>query len=784
MICQPMYRIFVLCFFAVKLFYARCGYGAENALPTVLQAPPTVISTCAGSRLLLEIVANNVDNVAWFENDVLLSAQNSLVLTITSVKAVAKYYAVLSNSFGSVTTDVITVVGNPIPNVGTGIVIEACLGAEVTLAGTGAVSYVWSGGVQDRVPFITTSTGLRGFTVIGTDANGCTASGTALLITYRGPTIRLTPNPFSICVRDTVQFRPSPGLNYQWPPGVFVNNLFAVTTSGTNFYVVTVTNQQGCASTETFTLTGLSLPTVTGSASKDTVCKNETIIFTGAGGNNYVWGVGPVNGIPYAITQAGVNTFTVTGFDANNCRDNDVVTVFGRNLPIVNANPSQAAVCQGFPLSLTGAGTAKNYFWNSGIENHTLFTPTGVGLRFYTLTGIDSVGCSNIAVATVTVWALPNIRARLTENLSPICENSFISLTATGGTSYFWRNNVSPGATFQPPKGRNVYYVTGTDANGCSNIDSLVIQVIGIPTSTQFPALLPNTPLEINYYNNQPVCVPFTATHSIPGATLAFEAESLQPRENIRLISTSGNSFLIENGLCLRNCWQSNTNEEWVKVRVQAQACGLRLADSLTYRVSISDTHSTPKILILPQENIVATVGSAINWQATVENGQTLPTQLFVQTPGFTPTAFGMNTQINGLNYELSWLPSCNQYLRSSNYTFQFWAVKTGCKLYLSDTLTIRMFLTDPESRYNELPNIITPNNDGINDYFFIDEYIKNRCEEPFRSIEIYNRWGNKVYSSSQYGFRWDASNVADGIYFYAIKTALRTITGYLAVVR
>lgn len=61
-------------------------------------------------------------------------------------------------------------------------------------------------------------------------------------------------------------------------------------------------------------------------------------------------------------------------------------------------------------------------------------------------------------------------------------------------------------------------------------------------------------------------------------------------------------------------------------------------------------------------------------------------------------------------------------------------------------------------------PNIITPNGDGINDYFKIkglDEFVNGW------SIEIFNREGRRVFSSSNYHNEWNAPDVKDGVYFY-----------------
>lgn len=72
------------------------------------------------------------------------------------------------------------------------------------------------------------------------------------------------------------------------------------------------------------------------------------------------------------------------------------------------------------------------------------------------------------------------------------------------------------------------------------------------------------------------------------------------------------------------------------------------------------------------------------------------------------------------------------------------------------------------------LPNAITPSNgDGLNDYFFLDDRIKNQI---FRfEISFYNRWGEQVYHSTDKNFKWDGNcqekpERRDVIYHYVIS--------------
>jgi len=67
-----------------------------------------------------------------------------------------------------------------------------------------------------------------------------------------------------------------------------------------------------------------------------------------------------------------------------------------------------------------------------------------------------------------------------------------------------------------------------------------------------------------------------------------------------------------------------------------------------------------------------------------------------------------------------------------------------------------------------EIPNIITPNGDGVNDVF------KYQNDEFWNiKTQIFNRWGQLVFSgegSERWDGRFQGNQVSDGVYFYQIS--------------
>jgi gliding motility-associated-like protein len=81
-------------------------------------------------------------------------------------------------------------------------------------------------------------------------------------------------------------------------------------------------------------------------------------------------------------------------------------------------------------------------------------------------------------------------------------------------------------------------------------------------------------------------------------------------------------------------------------------------------------------------------------------------------------------------------------------------------------------------------PNVITPNSDGINDLFEIENLPENT------EVIILNRWGNVVFSSTNYQNNWDGKDTSgkelvDGVYTYKFKTEIGGIGhGFVHLIR
>ena len=79
------------------------------------------------------------------------------------------------------------------------------------------------------------------------------------------------------------------------------------------------------------------------------------------------------------------------------------------------------------------------------------------------------------------------------------------------------------------------------------------------------------------------------------------------------------------------------------------------------------------------------------------------------------------------------------------------------------------------------IPNIITPNGDGRNDRLEIVGIDKERW-----ALSIYNRWGTSVYQTYNYHQEWNATGLANGLYYYLLRSSKegQQIKGWIEVRR
>jgi len=163
-----------------------------NALPSVTaSSSPSPAIVCAGSSVIL--TGSGATSYAWsggISNGTSFIPASTLTYTVTGTDA---------NGCVNTATRLVTV--NALPSVtasSSPSPATVCAGSSVTLTGSGATSYAWSGGISNGTSFIPAST--LNYTVTGTDANGCVNTATQLVSVNSLPNVVLILNADTVCL--------------------------------------------------------------------------------------------------------------------------------------------------------------------------------------------------------------------------------------------------------------------------------------------------------------------------------------------------------------------------------------------------------------------------------------------------------------------------------------------------------------------------------------------------------------------------------------------------------
>ncbi len=146
----------------------------------------------------------------------------------------------------------------------------------------------------------------------------------------------------------------------------------------------------------------------------------------------------------------------------------------------------------------------------------------------------------------------------------------------------------------------------------------------------------------------------------------------------------------------------------------------------------------------------------------------------------------GFNIPHDGtnLNHKYRWFLDGNLSSDTSSlYAQKYMPVGQHTLLIKIDNGCTDMIHLNSKDCQLKIPNVITPNGDGINDVFKISGLINF----PNTQLIIFNRWGKKVFESFNYSNDWNASNDAEGVYYYILKTTVgqkKKYEGSLSVFR
>ncbi len=493
-----------------------------NKVPNPV-ATPTDDEICAGETATVSVSASSglaPYTYAWEGGQETTSIDVSPTTT-------TDYEVTVTDANGCTDVATATVTVNPRPVVDAGDDVRLCTGDEVTLTatatqGTAPYTYVWStteNGASITVNPVATTT----YTVVVTDSEGCTDTDEVTVVVLPLPVVTNVQSTNPTCGEDNgtiiIFFDPVPGrgaIEFSLDGGAFFEDAVSINSgsvtyedldAGTYDLVVRFGNGECPVDIEDVDLMDENAPVVTAS-DDDAICAGASAdisatVTGGTGVITYVWMPGNLMGADQTVTPASTTTYTVTATDENGCVDTDVVVITVNDKPVVTVADDE--ICLGESAELTAViqgGTAPfTYAWTPEGENQMMIAVEPAATTVYTVVVTDANGCTGTTTATVTVNPLPVGDA---SNDVTICAGNSADLTVQGfaGTppyTFTWSTDEEGDAITVMPTdlGTTEYFVTTTDANGCTDVDIIAVTVVPNPVVT---------------VEDQEICVGETAT--------------------------------------------------------------------------------------------------------------------------------------------------------------------------------------------------------------------------------------------------------------------------------
>jgi gliding motility-associated-like protein len=394
--------------------------------------------------------------------------------------------------------------------------------------GVGPYTYSWNGGAFTTEDLTALPAGT--YTVLVTDANNCTVTGTINLTEPSGLTIDATSPTYASgdnisCFGlsdgniDLVVTGGTPGYTYSWTS---TDGYTSSTEDPSNIpageYSVTVTDDNGCQITTTITLIEPPVLTVTSIVTTDyngfgISCfglSDGGLVSTPTGGSGlvatdyvYSWDTNPATGVVSTDQNPSglpAGDYTVTVTDINGCTATSDVTIIEPT--VVTSASSVTSDYNGFGVSCFGSSDGSlgstpgggvttlpyTFEWNTDPLTTVVSTdqnPTGLPTGSYTVTITDANGCTSTTVPVLitepTVVTSASLVSSDYNGFGVSCFGSSdgsLGSTPGGGVitlPYTFEWNTDPATTVvstdQNPSGlpTGSYTVTITDANGCTS---------------------------------------------------------------------------------------------------------------------------------------------------------------------------------------------------------------------------------------------------------------------------------------------------------------------------
>jgi len=587
--------------------------------------------------------------------------------------------------------------------------------ASVAITGNnGPVTYTWTPNVSSGNSATNLSAGTYVVDVV--DPTGCTVSST---ITLTEPPVLTTAvggfnvSCFGACDGQVVVIPTGGTGNYSFAWNNACNQPSCNAICAGN-YSVTVTDQNGCTSSGTTTVTEPTQIVVTTSFDTAHCGQADGNAYSsatgGTGALNYLWLPATVDSTLSNVTGG---TYTVVVTDANGCSDTipvNVVNQAGVVATIAGVTPASCFGSTDGNATATYSGGNGPYTYNWSPSSQTTPNASALGAGQYVVTATDANGCTSTATAVITEPA--QLTLQVTATPSVVCEGTPVTLTATpgGGNPGYTVNwmpiNQQGNTQTIVPTASGPYTVDLTDINGCTAQAVTNVVVNPMPTAILLGDSLAGC---------APLCVNFSDLTTVSSGTITTWLWDFGDQTN----STSQNPS---------HCYP-----------IAGQ-----------YNVTLTSTTNAGCVSTIAMTNYIDVFG--------------IPTAAFTATPQPTtelnPTVYFTDQSIGASIWTWSFgdLTASSSSLQNPSFTYPgsgcFDVVlevesSNGC----TDT-TMEEICIDPDVAIY-VPNTFTPNGDGVNEIFFAQGIGINT--DKFE-LWVFDRWGNMIFYSKDINDGWDGT--------------------------
>lgn len=643
---------------------------------------------------------------------------------------------------------------------------EYCEGSTASLdAGAGFASYNWSNGETSQTVEVTEND--TPITVTVTNADGCEATSSEFIVTENS-TIT-TNTTLAICFGQTIE-------------------IHGVEQSVANIYEESFTSTTGCDSTSVVTLVVNDLPEPIISGATE-YCSGTTVTLdAGTGYDSYNWSNGETSQT-VEVTE-GDTPVSVTVTDANGCE----------------ATSSDFTVTEESEITVNLA--LEICFGESIVIHGNTETEAGVYQETFMSTG----GCDSTSVVTLTVNTLPE--AEITGD-NEYCEGTTSTLDAGAGyASYEWSNGETT-QTIEATENDAPISVIVTDANGCTAVSTnfVVTELPTVNTITEMEICQGETIMihgvetgEAGSYDEvftganacDSIATIILTVNELPTPEItgtatycAGESTTLGVGEEFTTYDWSNGSTdatidvtaednpitvtVINNNGCSGTSEVINvielepivTTDDWTICQGETiEIHGNEVSEAGTYEelfVSADGCDSTAVV------NLVVNPLPELPNVASTELFECMGADLLVEleepNADLTYTWY-FNDEVvgEGTSYGLDYVDGAHSGIYTVVSTNEF-----GCSSELE--ILVKIDVCDIV-----IYEAISPNGDGINDYFFVE----NLDAYPNSKVWIYNRWGALVYQNDNYKNDWDGTSqnsmniggdiLPEGTYYYILE--------------